>query len=272
MLDEATAPGGRAAEYLQVRGIAKQFPTERGPLDVIGGISFGVRQNALVSIVGPSGCGKTTLVRILAGLLAPDRGDILLNGRPITAPGPDRSVVFQDIGLLPWRTALQNVEFPLESLSLPTAERRERAARFLRLVGLGGFERFYPHELSGGMKQRVGIARALAVNPALLLCDEPFASLDAFTRETMQFELLDLHAREPKTVLFVTHDIEEALFLADEVLVLSQRPAGILTTLRVDIPRPRTYEHKLTAEFAEMRRHVWSLLRQRHEEPVGALA
>lgn len=213
-------------------------------------------------LVGPSGCGKSTLLDLLGGLSTPTSGEILLDGTPVTGPGLDRGIVFQQYALLPWRTARKNIEFGLEAKGLPGSERRERAEHYLELVGLQAFADRYPHELSGGMKQRVAIARSLAFDPEVLLMDEPFAALDAQTRESLQDELLRIWQATGKTILFITHGIDEALYLGQRVAVLTSRPGRIKKI--VDIAIDRTGEDiRSSAGFREQRHHIWTLL---HDE------
>jgi NitT/TauT family transport system ATP-binding protein len=248
---------------LEVRGISKTFRhAGAGPVPVLRDISLEVADLEFLAVIGPSGCGKSTFLRILDGLIPADAGTIRLNGRPVTGTGQGRGMVFQTFDLFPWRTALGNVEFGLEVQGLPRHERRRRARDYLELVGLSGFERAYPHQLSGGMQQRVGIARALAIRPEILLMDEPFGSLDVQTRDLLQDELLRIWEREQKTVVFVTHSIEEAIYLADRVVVFSPRPAQIDRVVDVAFPRPRREELKTTAEFLELRRQIWELLKK----------
>src|SRR5205809_188534 len=228
---------------LEVRQLSKVFFEEndsRKPgLVALYNISLAIRKNEFVSLLGPSGCGKTTLIRIIAGLLPADCGEVLVNGQAVTVPGRDRCMVFQQFGLLPWRTVLSNVEFGLEIDGVPKDERSARAGQYLELVGLKGFERYYPHQISGGMQQRVGIARALSKKPDILLMDEPFGAVDAQTREQLQEELLKIWSRTDTTVVFVTHSIDEALYLSDRVVVMQARPGRIKEEVSVDIPRPR---------------------------------
>jgi NitT/TauT family transport system ATP-binding protein len=214
-----------------------------------------------LAIIGPSGCGKSTFLRIIDGLVPPDSGSVHLAGKEVQGPGKGRGMVFQGFDLFPWRTTLKNVEFGLELLGVAKAERIERSRHFIDLVGLSGFENAYPHQLSGGMQQRVGIARALAVDPEILLMDEPFGSLDVQTRDLLQDELARILERDKKTVLFVTHGIEEAIYLADRILVLSSRPAKIQMTIEVPFSRPRTDEVKTHPEFLAIRQRVWELLK-----------
>ncbi|MFD9129548.1 ABC transporter ATP-binding protein [Kitasatospora sp. NPDC059571] len=239
-----------------VRGDAEFTALDRVELDIAAG-EFAV-------IVGPSGSGKSTLLDLLGGLAAPTSGEILLNGRPVTGPGPDRSTVFQQYALLPWRTAQGNVEFGLESIGVPRRERAARAREYLDLVGLSGFEDRHPHELSGGMKQRVAIARSLAYDPEVLLMDEPFAALDAQTRESLQDELLRIWERTGKTVVFITHGIEEAVYLGGRVAVLTSRPGRVKEVVRIDLgDRSATGDLRSSPEFARYRHEIWSLL---HDE------
>jgi NitT/TauT family transport system ATP-binding protein len=237
--------------YLCARDITIGYATA-GRTDVmlaVDGISLTLRRGEVLCVVGPSGCGKTTFLNAVAGFLPISSGELVLNGKPIVRPGPDRAMVFQQPGLLPWRTVLRNVTYGLEmSGRLRRKEAAARAHELLELVGLADFARTYPHQLSGGMQQRVNLARALAVEPELLLLDEPFASVDAQTRETLQVELLGICKRANVTALFVTHDIGEAVFLADRVCVFSKRPARIVQELTVSLPTPRA-EARLRPEF-----------------------
>src|SRR3990170_3763370 len=225
-------------------------------------VSLQIATGEFVSILGPSGCGKTTLLNMVAGFIPPTRGEILLNGRRIQGPGPDRGVVFQSFALFPWKTVLDNVAFGLKMRGMPRDDRDRIAREYIALVGLAGSESRFPHELSGGMQQRVGVARVLANDPELMLMDEPFASVDAQTRMTLQEELTRIwEARQP-TILFVTHDVEEAVFLANRVIVLSARPGRIRETLQVDLPRPRSWHHLVEdAAYKALVARVLSLVR-----------
>ncbi|HEX9271974.1 MAG TPA: ABC transporter ATP-binding protein [Candidatus Binatia bacterium] len=251
---------------LEVRQLSKVFFEEndsRKPgLVALYNISLAIRKNEFVSLLGPSGCGKTTLIRIIAGLLPADCGEVLVNGQAVTVPGRDRCMVFQQFGLLPWRTVLSNVEFGLEIDGVPKDERSARAGQYLELVGLKGFERYYPHQISGGMQQRVGIARALSKKPDILLMDEPFGAVDAQTREQLQEELLKIWSRTDTTVVFVTHSIDEALYLSDRVVVMQARPGRIKEEVSVDLPRPR-WEGDVKADprFAQLRSQLRESLR-----------
>lgn len=245
-------------EHLTTSSIGKQYTvrTPKGPqtVEILSDVNLAVRRNEFVSIVGASGSGKTTLLRIIAGLTKADRGKIEIGGREITGPGPDRAMVFQSINLFPWRTVLANVELGLELRRVEESERRDRAIKYIELVGLSKHQHAYPHELSGGMQQRVGIARALATDPELLLMDEPFGSLDAQTAEFLWEELSRIVAETKKTVLFVTHHIDEAIYLSDRIVVLGGSPAGIVEIINVDFPKPRwTYDVRADPKFAELR-------------------
>ena len=248
---------------LEVRHLTKTFSRGRGELiPVLDDVSFTVADLEFVAIVGPSGCGKSTFLRIVNGLIPPDSGTILIDGRAVTGPGHGVGMVFQSFDLFPWRTAIGNVEFGMEMMNVPRRECRERAQRWIALVGLTGFEHAYPHELSGGMQQRVGIARALAIEPEVLLMDEPFGALDVQTRDLLQDELLAIWQRERKTVLFVTHSIEEAIYLADRIVLLTPRPARVERVLDVPFGRPRTEDVKSDPTFVELRREIWQSLKQ----------
>jgi len=232
----------------------------------VDGATFDIADGEFVSIVGPSGCGKTTFLNAVDGLLPITSGTLTLNGRQIDRPGHDRAMVFQQPSLLPWRTVMGNVMYGVEILGVRKDEARSRAERFVDLVGLRGFEESYPLELSGGMQQRVNLARALAVDPEVLLLDEPFAALDAQTRETMQHELLGIWNQTRKTAVFITHDIVEAVYLADRVIVFTARPGRVKEILNVDIPRPRDLRVKREPRFVEIETRIWESIR---EEAVG---
>ncbi|MBI2201647.1 MAG: ABC transporter ATP-binding protein [Armatimonadetes bacterium] len=205
-------------------------------------VSLEIQNGEFVAILGPSGCGKTTLLNMVAGFIPPTKGEVLLNGRRIQGPGPDRGVVFQSFALFPWKTVLDNVGFGLKMRGIAKVERDRIAREYIELVGLEGFEHRYPHELSGGMQQRVGVARVLANHPDLMLMDEPFASVDAQTRMTLQEELTRIWEAKQPTILFVTHDVEEAVFLANRVVVLTPRPGHVREIVGVELPRPRTWQ------------------------------
>lgn len=237
---------------LEVSGLYAAYADKRGSLRVLEDLNFGVEARQFVCVVGPSGSGKSSLLRVLAGLLAPTRGEVRLHGAPLRGPQPGVGVVFQDANLMPWRTAQENIRLPLELGEFPNGAAAARAGEMVELVGLRGFENSLPRDLSGGMAQRVAIARALVHDPELLLMDEPFGSLDAITRERMGEELLRLWNLDHKTILLVTHDIGEALYLADRVLVLSERPARLKLDLAVDLPRPRRPEMRYTKKFGQL--------------------
>ncbi|HEY7168709.1 MAG TPA: ABC transporter ATP-binding protein [Candidatus Binatia bacterium] len=248
--------------FIQAENVTLTFtPKNREPVTALSNFNLSVNKGEFVSIVGPSGCGKSTFLSILLGLLKPDGGAIHLNGAPIKGPGRERAMVFQEFGLLPWRTVQGNIELGLELKGNPPADRAARARELIKLVGLTGFESHYPHELSGGMKQRVGLARALATEPDVLLMDEPFAALDAQTRDLMQTELLQIWERTRKTVLFVTHSIEEAAYLSDRVVVMTARPGRAKDVLVIELPRPRDYEMRLTPEFNDIKAEIWNKLK-----------
>ena len=250
---------------LRVESVDKRFSPE-GPL-VLDDLDLTVGQGEFVSLLGPSGCGKTTLLKIVAGLLPPTTGKVFLEGRESTAPSREKAMVFQHFNLLPWRTAINNVAYGLEVQGVPKAERLEKAAQFLRLLDLEGYENHYPSQISGGMKQRVGLARALATEPRLMLMDEPFGSLDALTREYLQDELARIAASQNLTVLFVTHSIDEAIYLSDRIVVMGNNPGRILVEYPVPFERPRTTTVvRADARFAELRNQVWELL---EEEKAG---
>lgn len=231
---------GQKTAHVDVDGVSKQFAGSNGPVQALSDVSFGVQSGEFVTIVGPSGCGKTTLFRIVAGLEDPTTGSVSLDGEPIEEPSPDLGIVFQEYHLFPWRTVAGNISFGLEKRGTPKDEREQRIQYLVDLVGLDGFEDSYPRDLSGGMKQRVALARALALDPNLLLMDEPFSAVDAQTRKTLQNELLDIWAETGKTVLFVTHDVEESIMLADRVVVMAKEPGRIRETVDVGIDRPRS--------------------------------
>jgi len=251
------------APLIQARDITLVFKSkDREPITALRGFNLEVGKGEFVSIVGPSGCGKSTFLNLLLGLIKPDSGEMTLGGSPISGPGQERAMVFQEFGLLPWRTVRANVELGLELKGISSPERAQRATELISLVGLKDFERHYPHELSGGMKQRVGLARALATEPEVLLMDEPFAALDAQTRDLMQSELLQIWERTKKTVLFVTHSIEEAAYLSDRVIIMTARPGRAKETLKIQLPRPRDYEMRLTPQFNDIKSRIWDVLKE----------
>jgi NitT/TauT family transport system ATP-binding protein len=241
---------------LHVKDLHKSF----GDLQVLRDMNFSVAEHEFVAIVGPSGCGKTTLLRTIAGIENPDSGAVIIDGKPIKGPGADRGFVFQQDSLLPWRTIWKNLVFGLEVNGRLNGENLADAKKLLQIVGLSGFEQFYPNQISGGMRQRVNLARALALNPEVLIMDEPFSALDAQTREMMQLELLHIWQRGRKTVLFITHQIDEAVFLADRIVVLGRRPGWVKEIIPIELPRPRELSVKRTAAFGAYVDQVWNLI------------
>ncbi|NUT90708.1 MAG: ABC transporter ATP-binding protein [Saccharothrix sp.] len=265
--------------HISFRGVTKRFQVKgSGEFTALSDIDLDVDRGEFVVLVGPSGCGKSTLLDLLGGLTEPSAGEILLDGRPITGPGLDRGIVFQQYALLPWRTAQGNVEFGLEAVGVPRRQRAARAREFLDLVGLSGFEDRHPHQLSGGMRQRVAIARSLAYDPEVLLMDEPFAALDAQTRESLQDELLRIWRRTGKTVVFITHGIDEAVYLGQRVAVLTSRPGRVKQVVPIDLgDRIGADDPRSSTEFARYRHRIWDLLhdevsraQQQEKEVVGA--
>jgi NitT/TauT family transport system ATP-binding protein len=248
---------------IEVSGLSHVYQGMQGEVPALEDISMTVEAGRFVVIVGPSGCGKTSLLMMMAGLRAQSAGTILCHGKPIPAPDPTRvGVVFQEASLFPWLSAIDNIEFPLSLRGTPKQDMRRRAEAMLSLVGLDGFAERYPHELSGGMKQRVSIARGLVQDPPVLLMDEPFAALDEQTRMTMGHELLRIWSTTSKTVVFITHSLTEAVYLADEVLVMSARPGRIIDRIQINLPRPRTYEMMATDVFGRLRDRIWQQIRK----------
>jgi len=249
---------------VKAEDIKKEFPNKSGrAMSVaLGGINLEIRDGEFFAIVGPSGCGKSTFLEIVAGLIKPTSGSIYIDGVRITGPDHNRGIVFQGYALFPWRTVMENVAYGLEEKGVHGPEIEKICMDYIGLVGLSGFENHYPHELSGGMKQRVAIARALAYDPDILLMDEPFAALDAQTREIMQGEVLRIWDKTKKTVLFVTHNIEEAVFLADRIAIMSGRPGVIKKIIDVPLSRPRQEEHRLTKDFMRVRHDAGILVRE----------
>jgi NitT/TauT family transport system ATP-binding protein len=257
---------------IEVRGVSAGYENKRQKTRLIAlrDVFLDVYRGEFLAIVGPSGCGKTTLINMIAGFMKPLEGTIQVDGKTVTGPGPDRTMVFQDYAVLPWRTVYNNVKFALENRHPhpSKAEMRERIGHALELVGLTGFEKSYPYELSGGMRQRVGIARALVSKPEILLMDEPFGAVDAMTREAMQAEFEKIIAQTGQTVFFITHSIDEALTLADRVVMVSHRPGRVKEIIEVDLPRSRFDEGvKRSKRFGELREHIWTQLQA---EALGA--
>jgi NitT/TauT family transport system ATP-binding protein len=245
-----------ASVRIRVQGLGKHY----GALEVFRQINLEVGDREIVSIVGPSGCGKTTLLRCIDGLIPPSSGVVQIGGAGVLSPPAGVAMVFQQFGLFPWKTVFANVAYGLKLAGVPKAEIRERVPRFIKLVGLAGFEEAYPYQLSGGMQQRCGLARALAIEPNVLLMDEPFAAVDAQTREILQFELLRIWQMRPVSMVFVTHSIDEAVLMGHRVVVLKGRPAAVHEIIDVDLPRPRSRATLTHPRFATLREHVWTTL------------
>ena len=248
--------------YIQARNVRLTFcPPNRAAVTALDAFDMDVEEGEFLSIVGPSGCGKSTFLNVLLGLIKPDSGEVLMRGRRITGPSSERAMVFQEFGLLPWRTRPAQYRAWARIKADGGGQTAAHCRRLVSLVGLGGFENHYPHELSGGMKQRVGLARALATDPDVLLMDEPFAALDAQTRDLMQVELLRIWREARKTVLFVTHQIDEAIYLSDRVLVMSKRPGRTKKIFDIKLPRPREYEMRVTPQFNDLKLEIWNTLK-----------
>ncbi len=257
------------APMISLRGVMKNYETARGSIVSLDRVDLDVGEGEFITLVGASGCGKTTILNLMAGLLKPTAGQVLVNGREVDGPGPDRGVIFQQYALFPWLNAIQNVAFGLQLQGMKKQERFEVAQRYLELVGLGDFAKALPKELSGGMKQRCAIARAYAVNPSILLMDEPFGALDALTRVQMQDDLLHTWEQERRTAVFITHDVDEAVYLASRVIVMSPRPGRISQVIDIPLPYPRTEELRLSPEFAELRARVWRGVHQHMDQPAS---
>ncbi|MGH8935001.1 MAG: ABC transporter ATP-binding protein [Acidimicrobiia bacterium] len=256
---------------LRIEDLDKRYldPYTGEEVRALEGISFTVEEGELVSILGPSGCGKTTILNIVAGFIPPTAGRVLLDGHPVHRPGPDRGVVFQSFALFPWKTVQENVTFGPKMRSVPREQREAIAREYIDLVGLAGFERRFPHELSGGMQQRVGVARVLANEPRVMLMDEPFASVDAQTRMTLQEELTRIWEERHPTILFVTHDVEEAVFLSDRIIVLTRRPGRVREIVEVEIPRLRRWSELIEGDiFRKTTQRVIELIRAPGEDPA----
>jgi NitT/TauT family transport system ATP-binding protein/sulfonate transport system ATP-binding protein len=247
---------------LEIKEVGKVFKTKRGETTALEKTSFTINEGEFVTILGPSGCGKSTVLRIVAGLEEATSGQVLLDGQEINGPGPDRGMVFQSYTLYPWLTVKDNITFGLKLKGVSQKERDEVARHYLQLIGLEGFEKHYPIQLSGGMKQRVAIARALANDPKILLMDEPFGALDAQTRNIMQEVLLKAWEESKKTILFITHDVDESIFLADSVYVMTARPGRLKKKVPIALKRPRDFSVKATVEFAEYKEELLSLIRE----------
>lgn len=249
---------------VRIDNVRKVFNTRNGEMVALNGVSLDIRDNEFVCVVGPSGCGKSTLLNIIAGLLEPTDGKVYCDNKEVVGTGTERGVVFQQYALFPWLTVKKNVMFALEMRGIKGKAAEAEAVKYLEMVDLQKFADHYPKELSGGMKQRVAIARAYAANPEVLLMDEPFGALDAQTRTQLQTELLETWEKEKKTCFFITHDVEEAIILAQRVVIMSARPGRIKEIIDVDIPYPRTQETKLTPEFNELKNRIWSQVYQEY--------
>ena len=251
---------------LKIDNVVKEYEGRNGKTVALNGVNLDIKENEFICVVGPSGCGKSTLLNIIAGLHEPTSGAAYLDGKKIEGTGVERGVVFQQYALFPWRTVLKNVMFPLEMKKTPKAEAEAIALKYIKAVGLEGFENSYPKELSGGMKQRVAIARAYAADPEVLLLDEPFGALDAQTRVQLQTELLETWQKEKKTCFFITHDVDEAIILAQRVIIMSARPGRIKKIVDVDIPYPRTQATKTDPRVLELKTEVWNEVYQEYLE------
>lgn len=247
---------------LVIENVGKVFSTKSGEVVALDQTSFSVMEGEFVTILGPSGCGKSTILRVVAGLEEPSSGHVYLDGKEIKGPGPDRGMVFQSYTLYPWLTVEENIAFGLQLKGISKREQQEVAQHYLELIGLKGFEKHYPIQLSGGMKQRVAIARALANDPEILLMDEPFGALDAQTRTIMQEILLKVWEESKKTILFITHDVEESIFLGDSIYVMTARPGRLKKNIKVPLPRPRDYHNKNSSEFLELKQELLELIRE----------
>ncbi|OZI37150.1 ABC transporter ATP-binding protein [Bordetella genomosp. 10] len=272
-------------EKISTRGLGKEYAARdengrRSTISVLHDFDLDIREGEFISILGPSGCGKSTFLSILAGLTERSAGSVAINGQELKGINPNQGVVFQGYALFPWQTVLENIEFGLEIRGVPKRERRRVAQEYLQLVGLDGFGNRYPHEISGGMKQRVAIARSLAYKPDVLLMDEPFAALDAQTREILQYELLRIWEQHKKTIVFITHSLDEAIFLSDRIAVMTKRPGTIKEIIDVPLPRPRNPELRNTEAFVHLRQRAWDILKDEVQflnpaatpRPLGATA
>jgi NitT/TauT family transport system ATP-binding protein len=255
---------------ISFRDVVKTYAMKDSTFTALDHVSLDIADREFVTVVGPSGCGKSTLMSMAAGLVEPSSGEVLIDGEPVPGPGPDRGVIFQQYALFPWLTVRKNVEFGLKLMNLTPEERRRRAERAIELVGLSDFADALPKTLSGGMKQRCAIARAYAVNPKVLLMDEPFGALDALTRVQLQDQLLATWSQEQRTVMFITHDVDEAVYLARRVIVMAARPGRIQQIIDVDLPYPRTEEMRLSPEFGRIRNAVWHAVY--HQPPAASAA
>ncbi len=251
---------------LKIDNVKKIYNSRNGEMIALNGVSLDIYENEFICVVGPSGCGKSTLLNIIAGLLEPSSGKVYCDGKEVVGTGTERGVVFQQYALFPWMTVKKNVMFGLNLQGIKGAEAEAKAMKYIKMVQLEDFLDHYPKELSGGMKQRVAIARAYAVNPSVLLMDEPFGALDAQTRTQLQSELLETWEKERKTCFFITHDVDEAIILAQKVIIMSARPGRIKEIVEINIPYPRTQETKMAPEFLELKNHIWSQVYQEYLE------
>lgn len=272
MADTKDEASGRGLRSIEANNVSKVFLGSLGRPDVLAldNVSVSINQGEFVSLIGPSGCGKTTLLHMIAGFGAPTTGQVLYAGRPITGPSSERIVIFQEYGLYPWMTVNENIEFGLEAKGIDKKTRREIVAEYVSLIHLSGFEHRYPKHISGGMKQRVGIARALAADPQVVLMDEPFGALDSLTRDMMQEEVLRIWENRRKTVLLITHNIEEAIFLSDRIFVMTARPGRIKEVVKIDLPRPRDPSMRASnKKFLTFKEQLSHLLRKEFEKIRG---
>lgn len=251
---------------VKIDNVKRIFNTRNGEMVALNGVSLDIMENEFICVVGPSGCGKSTLLNIIAGLLEPSSGKVYCDGKEVQGTGTERGVVFQQYALFPWMTVKKNVMFGLNLQGIKGAEAEEIAMKYIKMVQLEDFVNHYPKELSGGMKQRVAIARAYAVNPSILLMDEPFGALDAQTRTQLQTELLETWEKERKTCFFITHDVDEAIILAQKVIIMSARPGRIKEIVDINIPYPRTQETKMSKEFLDLKNHIWGQVYQEYLE------
>lgn len=258
--------GEERVTKLKIDNVKKIYQTRKGEMTALNGVNLDIKENEFICVVGPSGCGKSTLLNIIAGLDTPTSGAVYIDGKKIEGTGTERGVVFQQYALFPWLTVLKNVMFGLKLQGKRDAEAKEIAMKYIKMVQLEDFVNHYPKELSGGMKQRVAIARAYAVKPEVLLMDEPFGALDAQTRTQLQTELLKTWESERKTCFFITHDVDEAIILAQRVIVMSARPGRIKDIVNIDIPYPRDQETKMSPRFMELKNHIWSQVYQEYLE------
>ena len=257
---------GNSAVKVKIDKVEKIYSGRSGDMVALNGVSLDIMENEFICVVGPSGCGKSTLLNVIAGLLEPTSGAVYVDGKEVTGPGPERGVVFQQYALFPWLTVLKNVQFGLKLQGVSEAESKETSMKYLKMVDLEQFADSYPKELSGGMKQRVAIARAYAVNPQVLLMDEPFGALDAQTRTQLQSELIKTWQEQKKTCFFITHDVEEAVILATKVIIMSARPGRVKKIVDINLPYPRTQEMKMEMPFLDLKSYIWGEVYQEYLE------